>query len=78
MNYLSIKMETFFGSQTKVVQKKVIKQSILYNKEMPVEEVLVTASELYAATREAQQVDKTDEEVLSIAKPILNEGSLYL
>jgi len=23
-------------------------------------------------------VDKTDEEVLSIAKPILNEGSLYL
>ena len=28
------------------------------------EEVLVTASELYAATREAQQVEKTDEEKL--------------
>ena len=28
------------------------------------EEVLVTANELYAATREAQQVDKTDEELL--------------
>ena len=31
---------------------------------MSVEQVLVTAVELYAATREAQQVEKTDEEKL--------------